>query len=196
MKKTTAIPIALLASAVVLNAQAVPPPVTITGSVTTGTAQVGNDTNSSKMSEYRDPEQDAYVPRLYFNAFRPGANWFIDASGVNVGRGDTTLWGRAGNAGRWSVSIDWSSVPHNFSNKAQTPYTFAGDGLLAPGKVPITFKKLATVAGDAPGVLASDTVDSGVPETLSAADRPRHRYELRASRRRLQHRPGPGGSRV
>ncbi len=159
MKKTTAIPIALLASAVVLNAQAVPQPVTITGSVSTGTAQVGNDTNSSKMSEYRDPEQNAYVPRLFFSAFRPGANWFIDASGANVGRGDAAFLGRAGQAGRWSVSIDWLNVPHNFSKKAQTPYTFAGDGLLrAPGKVPITFKKLATAAADTPGVLASDAL--------------------------------------
>jgi len=157
MAQPTFISFAVLMSAALLNGQQASSPITVTGSVSTGTAQVSNDTNSSKLSEYRDPEQNVYVPRIVFNLFRPGATWFVDSNSANIGRGDQTFSARGGRAGLWSLGFDWSDIPHNFSNKAQTPYTLSGVGLLtAPSKVPITFKRLATAAADAPGVLASD----------------------------------------
>jgi hypothetical protein len=93
MREINIISAAILASAVLLNSQTTPAPVTVTGSVTTGTSQISNDTNSSKMSEYRDPEQNVYSPRITFNAFQPGADWFVDSNGFNIGRGDTVAWG-------------------------------------------------------------------------------------------------------
>lgn len=50
-----------------------------------------------------------------------------------------------------------NDIPHNFSNRAQTPYIRRSPGLFeVPAHVPIAFKRLATAAADAPGVLASD----------------------------------------
>jgi hypothetical protein len=64
---------------------------------------------------------------------------------------------RGGWLGWLHLNLDWAGIPHNYSNKAQTAYTFKSLGLLeAPANVPLTFKKLATAAPDAPDVMASD----------------------------------------
>jgi MtrB/PioB family decaheme-associated outer membrane protein len=155
MRRHTCIIVALLAAAA--PAQAQPSPVTVTGSIGAGGRQVDNDTNSSKLTEYRDLDDDAFVPRLTLNVFRVGGGGFFDFSGANVSRTDQTFSARGGRAGRWSFGFDWFDIPHNLSNKAQTPYIARGRGLLeVPATVPITFKKLNTAAADAPGVLASD----------------------------------------
>jgi hypothetical protein len=131
--------------------------VTVTGSVSTGARTVDNDTNSSKLTEFRDLEDDAYLAGLALNVFDSGRGWFFDFSAANVGLDDQTIRARGGRAGQWTLGIDWLNTPHNLSNKAVTPLIRRGPGLLeVPATVPITFKKLATVAADAPNVLASD----------------------------------------
>ena len=138
-------------------APAAPPPVEFTGSVTTGTQQVDNAANSSKLTEYRDIRDQVYVPRLALTMRDPRTGLFFSFTGTDVSRRDQMLLVDAGKPGAWRLTAGWNEVPHNFSNKAVTPYTQRAPGLFeVPATIPITFKKLATGAADAPGVLASD----------------------------------------
>jgi MtrB/PioB family decaheme-associated outer membrane protein len=169
MKKTLLLTVALLGAARVFAqapAQtAVPqtagtdrPKLQVSGSVTTGVQQLDNATNSSKLTEYRDIGDSVYVPRVSFSVGNPERGWFFDARAVNAGRDDQGFFAAGGRPGVWNVVADWSEVPHNFSNRALSPYTMTSPGRLElPATVPITFKKLATsTAADVPGVLASD----------------------------------------
>lgn len=130
---------------------------TVDGSIAPAVQQFDNDTNSSKLTEYRDFQDNLYLPEVKFSMFEKNKAWFFDFFGSNVSRDDQTIAAEAGRLGIWSVQVDWVDTPHNFSNKAQTPYIQRTPGRFeVPATVPITFKKLATIAADAPSVLASD----------------------------------------
>lgn len=132
-------------------------PAAVSGSITSAIQQLDNDTNSSKLTEYRDLRDQFYVPRLTFSFEDRASGWFFDFRGVNVSRQDQVLLAEGGRPGVWGLDVRWWEVPHNYSNKAVTPYIRRGAGLFeVPATVPITFKKLATGAADTPGVLASD----------------------------------------
>lgn len=146
---------ALLMSAAVSAQQQ--PRITVNGEISTGGREVDNDTNSSKLTEYRDLRDDAYLPRLHLNLLDSLTGRFFQFTGQNVSLDDQALAFRGGKPGQFNLNVDWSGIPHNFSNKAQTPYLRKAPGLFeTPANVPITFKKLATAAADTPGVLASD----------------------------------------
>jgi MtrB/PioB family decaheme-associated outer membrane protein len=133
--------------------------VQVSGTVSTAGRGVDNDTNSSKLTEYRDLEDDAYLPTLRLNVFDPAKGWYFDFTGANVSLSDRKIDARGGRYGTWRLAVDWSDIPHNFSNKAETPYLRSAPGLFeVPATVPITFKKLATAVADTPGVLASDAL--------------------------------------
>jgi MtrB/PioB family decaheme-associated outer membrane protein len=133
------------------------PAVLVAGAVSSAARQVDNDTNSSKLTEYRDLSDRPFVPRLTLAAVDTRNGWFAEFSGANVSLRDQTLFARGGVAGVWRAGVEWSELPHNFSNKAQTPYFQRAPGLLeVPAHVPITFKRLGTAAADTAGVLASD----------------------------------------
>lgn len=157
MKRLMLIGAALLASPAFATAQE--SGVQVTGTVSTAGRAVDNDTDSSKLTEYRDLKDDAYLPRLGLNVFDPAKRWFFDFSGANVSLDDQRLYGRGGRLGTWSLGFGWTSVPHDYSNKARTPYFRSAPGQFeVAANVPITFKKLATAGPDAPGVLASDAL--------------------------------------
>lgn len=138
-------------------AQAQQPGPSVSGTVSLGFQGTDNSTNSSKLTEYRDLDDQAFVPRVAVSAADRSGKWFFDASGTNIARDDQTVRSEFGRPGSWSLRADWVGVPHNFSNKALTPYTQSSPGLFTvPATVPVTFKKLATAAPDTPGVLASD----------------------------------------
>lgn len=140
-------------------AQTPPPSLQVTGSVTSAAQQVDNDSNSAKLSEYRDLSRKFFLPKLTFLVRDAESGRVVDFVGTNVGRTDQSILLNAGRPGLWSVQALWSETPHLYSNKAQTPYNYQGDGLFTvPMTVPITFKKLATAASDAPGVVASDAL--------------------------------------
>jgi MtrB/PioB family decaheme-associated outer membrane protein len=129
----------------------------VTGAVMPGVQQIDNSTNSSKFTEYRDSRDQFFLPRLALSIAEPTRGLFFTLSGSNVSRRDQTILIETGRAGVWNVQADWNEVPHNFSNKAVTPYNERAPGLFeVPATVPITFKKLATAAADTAGVLASD----------------------------------------
>lgn len=162
MKRLILIASALLILAVSAQVQAQqaqqPSPVTFSGFITTAARQVHNNTNSSKFNEYRDIRNGAYLPGLALNVFH-NKGWYFDFAGTTPSLGDQSFAARGGRAGKWNFGFHWFDVPHDLSNKAQTPYNFRGSGLLVvPAHVPITFKKLATAAADTPGVLASDNL--------------------------------------
>lgn len=139
-----------------------PPPIAVNGSISTGGRRVENGSNSSKLTEYRDLNDDAILPRFSLNVFDLNTGRFFDFTGRNVILDDQSLALRGGVLRSWTLDMNWKGIPHNFSNKGQTPYVRKGAGLLeVPANVPITFKKLATSAADAPGVLASDQVIAG-----------------------------------
>ncbi len=134
-----------------------PTGVTTTGSVLSGVSLVGNDTNSSKLTEYRDLRDDFFVPKVVFGVFDAGNQWYFDLAGTNASRRDQSIAAATGVPGVFTFAAQWHETPHHFSNKALTPYIDRGNGLLTvPATVPITFKKLATAAADTPGVVASD----------------------------------------
>lgn len=138
---------------------AAPPSGQISGSVTTGVQQIDNSSNSSKLTEYRDLQDNFFLPGLAVNGYNPATGWFFDLSAANVSRNDQTILLQGGRRGAWSLQANWTETPHNYSNKAVTPYIQRAPGLFeVPATVPITFKKLATGAADIPGVLASDAL--------------------------------------
>jgi MtrB/PioB family decaheme-associated outer membrane protein len=144
-------------------------PTQASGSVTAGVLQVDNNSNSAKLTEYRDLSENFYLPKMTFSLAGPASGWFFDLSGANVSRDDQTILARAGQAGVWALQADWKGTPHHFSNAAVTPYINRGNGLLTlPATVPITFKKLATGAADTPGVLASDELIAAYQSTYLA----------------------------
>lgn len=149
---------ALLAVSLPASAQQASP-VTVSGMISTGARQVTNDTNSSKLTEYRDFREGGFLPALELHLFDSQAGRFFDVRGAHVSLNDQTLSLQGGTFGAWKLRVDWSDVPHHYSNKAQTPYVRKAPGLLeVPATVPITFKKLATSAADAPNVVASDAL--------------------------------------
>jgi hypothetical protein len=142
---------------------------TISGSVTAGVLQISNDTNSAKLTEYRDLRDKFYLPMVTFGALDASGGWGLEFSAANAAQNDQTILMRTGKPGVWTVQADWSGIPHNFSNKAVTPCINRGNGLFTlPAAIPITFKKLATSAADTAGVLASDDLHAAYQSTYLA----------------------------
>src|SRR5918994_5592346 len=120
MKTLTAL-IAVLCAAPVL-AQTPAPSVEVSGSVTPAVLGVDNDTNSSKLTEYRDVDDKLFLPGANLTITNRAAGWFLNASAVNASRDDRTIVAEGGRLGVWRVEGAWLGVPHNFSNRALTPY--------------------------------------------------------------------------
>jgi MtrB/PioB family decaheme-associated outer membrane protein len=158
--RTLIVALAVLAAAPVLAQTPSPVPpdrLEVSGGFTPGVQAVDSNTNSSKFTEYRDLRDEFFLSRVNFSVNDRTTGLFFDFGGTNVSRADQTLLFDAGRPGTWSLAVDWVETPHNYSNDALTPYVQRGAGLFqVPATVPITFKKLATVAADTPGVLASD----------------------------------------
>lgn len=149
---------ALLAVCAPVSAQQTSP-VTVSGTISTAARQVANDTNSSKFTEYRDLREGGFLPTLTLHLFDTSRGRFFDFRGADISLDDQSLSLRGGVVGTWALRVNWVDVPHDYSHKAQTPYVRKAPGWLeVPATVPITFKKLATSAADAPGVLASDSL--------------------------------------
>jgi MtrB/PioB family decaheme-associated outer membrane protein len=160
MTKHIAFALAVLAMAPAASAQQAPAAGTTTsGSISTGVQPVDSSTNSSKLTEYRDLRDEPFVPSLGLNLFNAGRGLFLDLAGRNLARRDQSLSAAIGRPNTWSLRADWSEIPHNFSNKARTPYIQRTAGLLeVPASVPVTFKKLATGGSDTAGVVGTDAL--------------------------------------
>lgn len=131
--------------------------VEVSGAVAAGIEQVHTNTGSSKLNEYRDLRNGFWVYDLEFEALGWGQGRYLELRGDHISRADQSLSLGVGRYGVWSLDAGWTEIPHLFSNKAQTPYAYEGGGLFeVPSAIPITFKKLATVAADAANVLAMD----------------------------------------
>jgi MtrB/PioB family decaheme-associated outer membrane protein len=140
-------------------AQTAAPRVDVSGSVTPAIQQIDNSTNSSKLTEYRDLRDSVFLPGAQLSIADRVSGWFLDARGANISRDDRSILVEGGRPGVWNFKGDWFGIPHNFSNKAVTPYVQRSPGLFeAPASVPITYKILATTAADTAGVLASDAL--------------------------------------
>lgn len=143
----------LVASAAVARA----PEDSSAGRVALGVEQVDLDDDSAKYNEYRDRSDGLLLDELWYDFFRLDTGGFLELSGERIGRADQSLRLRAGDLGAWSLDVDWNETPHRLGNDARTPYDYRGNGLFdVSSNVPITFKKLATGAADAPSVVASD----------------------------------------
>jgi MtrB/PioB family decaheme-associated outer membrane protein len=148
------------------SAPAAAPSTTVTGSITAGALLVDNDTNSAKFTEYRDLRDKFFLPIAHFSVLDASAGWGFNFSSANAGQNDQTILTKTGQPGVWAVQADWAGTPHNFSNKAVTPYINRGNGLFTvPATIPITFKKLGTNAADTPFVLASDDLIAAYQST-------------------------------
>ncbi|MEW6321924.1 MAG: MtrB/PioB family outer membrane beta-barrel protein [Acidobacteriota bacterium] len=157
MKRIIAIAAALLAAPAFAQTPPPAPTVRVTGSITTGVEQVDNSSGSSKLTEYRDLRDEFFVPTFVFRAADSGSRTYFDVSGSNVSRADQSIAAELSRPGAFSIQALWNETPHNYSFKAVSPYIERAPGVFAvPATVPITFKRLATGAADAPGVVASD----------------------------------------
>jgi len=137
------------------------------GRITSGALQVDNSSNSSKLTEFRDLEDDVYLFGLDLEALHP-RGLFLDLSGTNVSRRDQNVRLAVGDVGTWRFDLEWNEIPHDLSNKAQSPYIVREPGLLVvPQPMVITFKKLNTVAADAANVLAQDAVISAYAQAFA-----------------------------
>lgn len=134
------------------------PAVQTSGRVSMGLLQLDNSSNSSKLTEYRDLRDNFYLFEAGLD-LQNRNGLFVDFSGANVSRQDQSLRLAVGDLGLWRLDVRWNEIPHNLSNKAETPYIVRAPGLFeVPQTMAIPFKKLNTVAADAPGVLGSDAV--------------------------------------
>ena len=107
------------------------PSVLVIGAISTAASQLDNDTNSAKLTEYRDLADRAYIPNLRLNVVDTRNGRFAEFYGANVSLRDQSLFGRPGVAGLWRAGVDWNDIPHNYSYKAQTPYFERASGLFA-----------------------------------------------------------------
>ncbi|MBI2073022.1 MAG: MtrB/PioB family outer membrane beta-barrel protein, partial [Gemmatimonadetes bacterium] len=128
------------------------------GRLTSGVQQLDNNTSSSKFTEYRDLRDNVYLLDFRLDGLNP-QGLFFDLAGTNVSRRDQRLHLAGGDVGFWRFDLGWNEIPHLLSNKAQSPYLERTPGRLeVPQTMVIPFKRLNTVAANAPSVLASDTV--------------------------------------
>lgn len=149
MTKRT-IPAVLLS--LLLPTQAFP---AVSGSVSAGGQVVNAVPDSSKFNEYRDLKDGPYLYDFDVTSDMPGG-YLFELSGSNAGRADQRyrLW--AGRQGSHSLEFEWDEIPHALSNKAKTPYTHQGGGLLTvPGTVPLATKSLTPTA---PQLVANDSL--------------------------------------
>ncbi|MEW5983951.1 MAG: MtrB/PioB family outer membrane beta-barrel protein [Acidobacteriota bacterium] len=131
----------------------------VSGRVSVGLQQFDNSSGSSKFGEYRDIRDNLSLFTVTFGIDDQAGGRFLDLSGSNLVRADQTIRLAAGQYGAWRFGLRWFDTPHVFSTKARTPYIERAPGLLeVPATIPITFKKLATGAADAPSVVAMDAL--------------------------------------
>lgn len=159
MKRFVALWALLFAAPSAVRAQTQPADRT-TGYLTNALRLFDNDTNSSKFTEYRDlrDPDNVYVSALRLDVLS-ARGLFLDLAGADVSRRDQSLRLAVGDVGAWRFDAAWNEIPHFLSNKAQSPYLVRGPGLFeVPQPIVMPFKRLNTVAADAPAVLASDTV--------------------------------------
>jgi MtrB/PioB family decaheme-associated outer membrane protein len=164
MKRLLAVITLLAAAPAALFAQG---EVQTSGRISSGVLQVDNSSNSSKFTEFRDLEDDVYLFDFRLEALHP-RGLFLDLAGTNVSRQDQNVRLSGGDVGAWRFDLEWNEIPHDLSNKAQSPYIVREPGLLVvPAPMVITFKKLATAAADAPNVVAQDAIISAYAQAFA-----------------------------
>lgn len=137
MKKTYALASLLLLAPVVAQAQE-EAKIESSGEITVGIQQMDVDPDSSKFNKNRDLEDGFNLYDLWFGLVDPNNGRYLDFQGENLLRDDQSIRFGFGNYGSWGVVIDRNEIPHNLSNKAQTPYIDQGNGLLTlPSTAPI-----------------------------------------------------------
>ncbi|MBI4348626.1 MAG: MtrB/PioB family outer membrane beta-barrel protein [Elusimicrobia bacterium] len=140
----------------------------VTGSVTAGGQLVNAVPNSSKFNEYRDLKDGPY---LYdFRVTTEGADGLLfEVAGKNAGYDDQSYRIWAGQAGTYSVELEWDQLNHLLSNRARTPFIYQGDGLFtAPGQVGLT----AAGKNQAPSAAQMALNDPLIPAYLRTYLRP------------------------
>ena len=78
-------------------------PAQVTGTLTPGVLGVDNDTNSAKLTEYRDLEESPFLSHLRFSVWDADKMLDFSVGGVNIGRDDTTLGIDLARPGAWRV---------------------------------------------------------------------------------------------
>ncbi|MHB8987607.1 MAG: MtrB/PioB family decaheme-associated outer membrane protein [Desulfobulbia bacterium] len=156
MKKTYALASLLLLAPVVAQAQE-EAKIESSGEVTVGIQQLDVDPDSSKFNKNRDLEDGFNLYDLWFGLVDPNNGRYLDFQGTNLLQDDQSIRFGFGNYGSWGVVIDRNEIPHNLSNKAQTPYIDQGNGLLTlPSTSPIPNTNLAPTAAQAAAGMLTD----------------------------------------
>ena len=108
----------------------------VSGDVTTGLQAVDNSSNSSKLTEYRDLRDDFLLPSFSLSVADTATGTAFAVRAVYASRSDQTIDASRGRPGAWNVFAHWNAIPHNYSNKALSPYIERSPGVFG---VPATF---------------------------------------------------------
>ncbi len=146
MKKTYAFASLLLLAPMVAQAQE-EGKIESSGGVTVGARSGDVSTDSAKFNEYRDIDDGLYLEKLWLDVLDSKSGRYLDFQGKNLLKDDQSLRLGIGGYGSWGLVIDRNEIPHNLSNKAQTPYIDQGNGLLTlPSTVAIPTTNLVPTA--------------------------------------------------
>jgi MtrB/PioB family decaheme-associated outer membrane protein len=124
-------------------------PVRASGYLEGGGRVITGDDHSGKFEEYRDPHEGLFgAGDLMLED--PGQLHFLRFGGFDVGEEDGEYFFEGGRWGRWGLFGNYSQIPHNFSDRALTPYQgIAGGDLTLPFAPPTdtaTFESSVTGA--------------------------------------------------
>lgn len=137
------------------------------GWISAGPKLAHNNSNSSKLTEYRDLSGNRFPLDLRINALRPKGR-FLDIAADNAMRRDQSLGLRTGKTGLWRVDLGWDEVPHNRSNKTYSPYSETAPGVLDVAQViAMPLKRLAPTTAQLPLVLRSDTLIAAFAQSFA-----------------------------
>src|SRR5512135_1008889 len=86
------------------------------------------DTHSAKFEEYRDLGSGFRLRKLHIFGEGDKGNRELDVRLQNVGRADARYDLRYGVSGKYSFTLDYNKIPHNFGNDGHTLYSRTGPG--------------------------------------------------------------------
>ena len=115
-----------------------------------GRATTGDDGDgdSAKFDEYRDPHEGLFGAGNLLLQHEDGKH-YLRFGGYDIGEEDGEYFLEGGRWGHWGISGDLSLIPHNYSNRALTPYVGGSSGRLTLPFARPTADLDADVAGSA-----------------------------------------------
>ncbi|MBI2213181.1 MAG: MtrB/PioB family outer membrane beta-barrel protein [Acidobacteria bacterium] len=88
-----------------------------------------DDDESAKFNEYRDITDGFRIFNFRLLQYAPSSGLTFEGFGTNLGGDDQSVSFQGGRPGVWSAGVAFDAIPHRLTNNAQSPYSYAGNGL-------------------------------------------------------------------